>query len=137
MSSLYHIANKTIGNAIAGASSTMGTINRFDTMVALMRREMDSKGVMKSAAEFQKEQMKVYLFNIDKDKSDLVTQMIDESFDADSGIEEEADEEVNKILMQVAGVRLEGMSLVPAGGVASPEQGSEDLDLNKLLAGIY
>lgn len=115
----------------------MGTINRFDTMVAMIRREMDSKGVMKSAAEFQKEQMKVCSFNSDKDKSDLVTQMIDESFDADSGIEEEADEEVNKILMQVAGVRLEGMSLVPAGGVASPEQGSEDLDLNKLLAGIY
>ena len=54
-----------------------------------------------------------------------------------SELKEEADEEVNKILMQVAGVRLDGMSLVPVGTVGSPEESTEDLDLEQLLRQMY
>ncbi|KAK8797703.1 hypothetical protein WA171_005235 [Blastocystis sp. BT1] len=85
--------NKIIGTAMAGASATMGAMNK----------EMDSSGVMKTAAEYQRQQA----------KNEMVTQMMDDTLNTDISVEEEADEEVNKILMQVAGVRLDGMSLVP------------------------
>ena len=63
--------------------------------------------------------------------------MMDDTLNTDISVEEEADEEVNKILMQVAGVRLDGMSLVPVGTVGSPEESTEDLDLEQLLRQMY
>lgn len=53
-----------IGNAIAGASSTMGAMNRFEIRMEVMYREMDTSGVMKTAAEYQRQQMKVLVVHL-------------------------------------------------------------------------
>ena len=45
-------------------------------------------------------------------------------------LEEEEDEEVNKVLMEVAGIQLKGMSLVPAG---QPKVQQEEVDAEKWL----
>lgn len=67
----------------------------------------------------------------------MIMQVMDETLNMDDGIEEEADEEVNKILMEVAGVRLEGMSLVPANSVGSYEESVDDVELEEALRQIY
>ena len=48
----------------------------------------------------------------------------------DPNLEEEEDDEINKVLMEVAGIQLNGMSLVPAG---QPKVKQEDIDVEKWL----
>ena len=122
---------------MAGASATMGAMNKFEIRMEITDREMDSSGVMKTAAEYQRQQAKVLKGHLYESQNEMVTQMMDDTLNTDISVEEEADEEVNKILMQVAGVRLDGMSLVPVGTVGSPEESTEDLDLEQLLRQMY
>lgn len=51
-----------IGDAIAGASATMGAINQFDIELEMMSSEMNTTGAVKAAAAFSQEQMKVEQF---------------------------------------------------------------------------
>ena len=56
--------------------------------------------------------------------------MLDGMFDFDVD-EEEVDEEVNKVLMEVAGVAIQGMNLVPVPEAQKKSQ--DELDAEKLL----
>lgn len=55
---------------------------------------------------------------------------MDELFNAD--VDEEVDEEVNRVLMEVAGVAIDGMKLVPVPEARIATQ--DEIDTEKLLA---
>ena len=57
--------------------------------------------------------------------------MMDDMFDLDVG-DGEVDDEVNRVLMEVAGVAIQGMSLVPTP--EAKKQTQDDMDVEKLLA---
>ena len=44
---------------MAGASATMGAMNKFEIRMEITDMDMDSSGVMKTAAEYQRQQAKV------------------------------------------------------------------------------
>lgn len=64
----------------------------------------------------------------------MVETMMDDMF-SNPEVDQEADDEVNRVLMEVAGVKLEGMSLTPVASPATSES-SVDRELESILGGL-
>ena len=57
----------------------------------------------------------------------MINEQLDQTFDMSLEEEEEVSDEMNKVLMEVAGVQIQGMNIVPVGGVTQEEQEIEAL----------
>ena len=109
----------------------MKMINEYTYLDVLICSMLNPAELRSVNADWERELHRVSIRNLYNSQSEMIQNEMDSIMSGmDPNLEEEEDDEINKVLMEVAGIQLNGMSLVPAG---KPKVKQEDIDVEKWL----
>ena len=106
-------------------------INEYTYLDVLICSMLNPAELRSVNADWERELHRVSIRNLYNSQSEMIQNEMDSIMSGmDPNLEEEEDDEINKVLMEVAGIQLNGMSLVPTG---QPKVKQEDIDVEKWL----